>query len=118
MLFPGRRLRSVCHAAKREVSKDGFEAHLATNYLGSFLLVLLLLPLIRKAVSHSYRGNNLTCVFKFNEAATALKDGSGHSEHTFHSNAIHGGACSSVYQLRSSHSKDPAQLQICKAGGM
>jgi len=34
--------------ARREVSKDGFEAHLGTNYLGAFLLVLLLLPTLQK----------------------------------------------------------------------
>jgi NAD(P)-dependent dehydrogenase (short-subunit alcohol dehydrogenase family) len=39
-------------AAQRELSKDGFEAHLATNYLGTFLLVLLLLPVLEKAVSY------------------------------------------------------------------
>lgn len=32
-----------------ELSKDGFEMHLATNHIGHFLLTMLLLPLLRKS---------------------------------------------------------------------
>lgn len=30
-------------------SKDGFELHMATNYLGPFLLTMLLLPSLRRS---------------------------------------------------------------------
>ena len=40
-------IRVVClHAAERVMTDDGFEAHLGTNYLGPFLLSLLLLPIM------------------------------------------------------------------------
>ena len=36
---------------RREDSADGFESHLATNYLGHFLLTLLLLPSLQQAAA-------------------------------------------------------------------
>ena len=45
----------ICNAgvftmgAARELTLDGFEAHLGTNHLGHFLLTLLLLPSLRQA---------------------------------------------------------------------
>ncbi len=35
-------------AAARSVTKDGFEGHMGTNYLGPFLLTMLLLPCLQR----------------------------------------------------------------------
>ena len=34
--------------AARSVTKDGFEGHMGTNYLGPFLLTMLLLPCLQR----------------------------------------------------------------------
>ena len=38
------------HAERRLETADGFEAHLGTNYLGAFLLTVMILPALQRGV--------------------------------------------------------------------
>ena len=49
--------------APYKLTEEGFENHLVTNYLGHYLLTLLLLPSLEQATNQARAGWGGTCNF-------------------------------------------------------
>lgn len=80
----------MCHPF--ELSEDGFEMHLQVNYLGHFLLSVLLLPLLNRSAqgrivnvsAHSYQSGHIAADDPLNVDSLEINgEESYHARHAF-----------------------------------